>query len=141
MESPVSVLSNRVGQLRLKHLSVLEAIDTFGSLSGVAKHFSLTQPAITAMVQELEGAFQTALVDRGRNGARLTAAGEMALIKLRLVFNTLAGMEKELAGAPEQRHLRVGILSNAMLELVPSAVAKMFSQGLNVTFRFHELSV
>lgn len=138
---PYSRLSNRLLQLRVRHLTLLERIDALGSLSAVAEQLSLTQPSVTGMLHELEAAFQTPLVERDRQGARLTAAGLSALTRLRLALNTLSGLEKDLAGPTDRRHLRIGVLSNAMLRLVPQAIAALHRQGMNITFEFRELSV
>jgi DNA-binding transcriptional LysR family regulator len=62
-----------------------------GSISGAAEALLVSQPAITARIQQLERDVGTALFTRGRHGSRLTEAGrallphaERALSALRL---------------------------------------------------------
>jgi len=136
-----AIISNRVSQLRIRHLALLEHIETLGSLSAVAEALSLTQPSITSMLQDLELAFQTTLVDRDRQGARLTATGKIALTRLRVALSSLSVLEKDLHGPTNRRHLRVGVLSNAMLQLVPRAIATLHERGFDITFEFLELTV
>lgn len=134
-------VSNRVSQLRIRHLALLEQIDKLGSLSAVADALSLTQPSVTSMLQDLELAFQTTLVDRDRQGARLTTTGQIALTRLRVALSTLSVLERDLQGPANRRHLRVGLLSNAMLQLVPRAMATLHEMGFDMTFEFLELTV
>lgn len=134
-------VSNRIGQLKVRQLGLLDLIHTLGSLSGVAQRLCVTQPAVTGMLQELEAAFETKLVERDRQGARLTPAGLEARARLRLVVNTLSGLETEMLRTPTKQHLRVGVLTNSMLELVPKAVAALRLQGLEVSFLFVESTV
>lgn len=134
-------ISNRFAQLRLRHLTLLDLIFEEGSLSKVAERLCVTQPAVTTMLQEMEAILGAQLVDRGRQGARLTAEGGAVRSRLRLPLNILNGLEADLGMAPKTHHLRVGVLTNAMLEIIPNAVAQLRSRGFEVTFQFVETTV
>ncbi len=134
-------VSSRLAQLRVRHMTLLNLIAEGGSLSKAAQALSLTQPAVTAMLQELESVLGVQLVERDRRGARLTAIGMATHVQLRQALNVLNGLESGLAMAPETHHLRVGVLTTAMLELVPDAVAKLRRDGPRTTFQFFENTV
>jgi molybdenum-dependent DNA-binding transcriptional regulator ModE len=55
-------------QLKLRDLHVLFAVAQFGSMAKAAAHFSVTQPAISQAIADLERAVGVRLVDRGPHG-------------------------------------------------------------------------
>jgi len=134
-------LSARLSQLRVRHMTLLDRVLECGSLSKVAQSLHMTQPAVTAMLQELEGALGMRLVERGRQGARLTQTGQAARLRLRQVLNALHGLESAAGMASATHHLRVAVLTGAMLKLVPDAIARLHNSGPGMTFQFFEDSV
>src|SRR5262245_11150654 len=70
----------RVGRhLRLRDLHVLLAVAQFGSMAKAAAHLSVTQPAISQAVADLEAVAGVRLVDRGPRGVVPTIYGEALL--------------------------------------------------------------
>jgi DNA-binding transcriptional LysR family regulator len=70
----------RVGrQLRLRDLHVLLAVVEFGSMAKAASHLSVTQPAISQAVADLEAVVGVRLVDRGPRGVSPTIFGQALL--------------------------------------------------------------
>jgi DNA-binding transcriptional LysR family regulator len=120
----MAALSPRVEQLRLRDLLLLEHIETEGSLRKVAQALHVTQPAITQALQGLERAFDVALVERGRRGVLLTAAGRAAVARLRTVHAEVAAA-CEAALAPQRMVLRIGSSPMAALDVVPRAVTRL----------------
>src|ERR1700704_1179156 len=67
----------RVGrQLRLRDLHVLQAVTQFGSMAKAAAHLSVTQPAISQSIADLEAIIGVQLLDRGPRGVMPTLYGE-----------------------------------------------------------------
>jgi len=62
----------------LRQLQFLLALRAEGSFVAAAEAVGVTQPTLSAGVKDLEAALGTVLVERGRNGAVLTPAGEEA---------------------------------------------------------------
>jgi molybdate transport repressor ModE-like protein len=116
--------------LRLRHLRLLELVERGGSLAAAARELHLSQPAVTKMLQELEAAFGTALVARGARGGSLTGAGQAALQRLRL---GLAQFDSAIAaarsGGAERPTLRLGILPQASVALLPQVVRHLVRNG------------
>ena len=70
----------RIGrQLKLRDLHVLIAVVQHGSMAKAASHLSVTQPAISQAIADLERAVGVQLVDRGPRGVELTTYGEKLL--------------------------------------------------------------
>lgn len=67
------------GRIKLRHLQCLLAVAQHGSLQRAAEALSITQPAVSKTVAELESLLGVRLFERGRNGARPTAQAELFL--------------------------------------------------------------
>lgn len=108
-------------RLRLRHLRLLDLIEEHKSLRAVAEQLSLTQPAVSQMVKDLEFAFGARLVDRSVRGVELTGLGRLALQRARsglAAFHTLAAELDE--GMPPTLH--VGTNPAMMFTMLPAAL-------------------
>jgi DNA-binding transcriptional LysR family regulator len=113
--------------LRVRELVLLELINDCGSLRGAAEALHVTQPAITQALRALEHAFDAVLVRRGTRGenrTQLTAAGLVALQRLRVVGEELR-MARQAAthGHGERQELRLGTLPFVAMDWLPGALA------------------
>ena len=120
-------------RLRLRHLRLLELINEHRSLRAVAEQLSLTQPAVSQMVKDLEFAFGALLVDRSVRGVELTQVGRLALQRARsglAAFHTLAAELDE--GLPPTLH--IGTNPAMMFHMMPLALRKARSSGQDVRY-------
>ena len=67
----------------LRQLQYLKLLAHHGSFSRAAEAAHVTQPTLSAGIQELEKILGAAMVDRNRSGVILTAAGEEAKAGIR----------------------------------------------------------
>ena len=77
--------------LKLRHLQMLVALDQFRHLGRTAEFLSLTQPAVSKTLAEIESMFGLPLFERSTRGTEPTAAGASVVRFARLV---LAGYER-----------------------------------------------
>ncbi|GAB3626196.1 pca operon transcription factor PcaQ [Pandoraea terrae] len=63
----------------MRHLQCLLAVAQHGSLQRAAEALSITQPAVSKTIAELEELLGVRLFERGRNGARPTAQADLFL--------------------------------------------------------------
>lgn len=120
-------------RLRLRHLRLLELIQEHRSLRAVAEQLSLTQPAVSQMLKDLEFAFGVTLVDRSVRGVELTRVGGLALQRARsglAAFQTLAD-ELDEGLAPV---VRVGTNPAMMFNIIPSALCAADNGGIPVRY-------
>jgi DNA-binding transcriptional LysR family regulator len=136
-----SPLPPQVQQLRVKHLILLQQIAVYGSLRRVAEHLHVTQPAITAMLKDLESAFGADLVQRDRRGAVLTERGHATRRRLESVINELQAFRLADALSSSGRLLRVGVLPVAMIGLASAAIAALQPADAGLTVRLVEQTV
>jgi DNA-binding transcriptional LysR family regulator len=76
-------------QLKLRDLHVLFAVAQLGSMAKAAAYFSVTQPAISQAIADLEHAVGVRLVDRGPHGVVPTVYGEKLLKRGTEAFDAL----------------------------------------------------
>ncbi len=115
-----------VGHLKLRHLQLLSLLDEEGSITRAASALHLTQPAVSAMLRELESRFGMPLVQRSRLGVSLTPAARGALRRFRIALAEIEASREEamLADRQARARIRVGALTVAMLELLPESIAR-----------------
>jgi DNA-binding transcriptional LysR family regulator len=130
-------------RLRLRHLQLLTLLDETGSVRGAAQGLSLSQPAVSKMLSEVESAFGLRLFDRGRRGVQANAHGRAAIYRARVALNELKGAAQDMQSMQGGGALlRLGTLS--ITEIVPAAVLQLLARlpGSHVLIRegqAHEL--
>jgi LysR family transcriptional regulator, regulator for bpeEF and oprC len=87
---------------KLRALEYFVAAAEAGSLSGAARHFEVSIPAVAKMVTALEKRLGTQLFDRGVHGLALTADGERYLESCRPLLEELAAVDEAMGSAAER---------------------------------------
>jgi DNA-binding transcriptional LysR family regulator len=131
---------SRLDHLRVKHLRLIELVAKTGSLTAAANQLSLTQPAVTGMAHDLEAAFNATLFERTTRGARLTAAGHMALERLRHSLASLDAAVTASNSSVVEPLIRIGVLPVTSISLVPTVVRELQEQGNLPRMSFHQAS-
>ncbi|KAF1310693.1 LysR family transcriptional regulator [Pseudomonas sp. SG-MS2] len=119
-------LSSRglVNRLRYKHLLMLVTLGNSQNLHRAAEALSMSQPATTRMLQEIEEAFGCALFERKARGMQPTALGKELLRYARAALNGLDRCAAELAErqAGGYGFLAIGAILSALPDLVIDAI-------------------
>ncbi len=84
--------------MHLTHLRYVQAIAKHGSLSAAARALGVTQPTLTGAVKTIEAELATMVMHRGRDGVRLTAAGEALVRHAGEVLAAVERMQQEIKG-------------------------------------------
>lgn len=87
--------------LNLYKLEIFNAVAIEGSFSQAAGRMSLTQPAISQHMRDLENSLQVDIFERGPRGVKLTPAGEILLDYTRCILRLVS----EAEGAVQQFEL------------------------------------
>jgi LysR family pca operon transcriptional activator len=113
-------------RIRLRHIQCFVAVAQESSLGRAAARLSLTQPAISKTLLELEELAGARLFDRGRQGARLTPEGSVFLHHALLVQDALQSAAAAFgpAGAPRTRAIRIAALPTVAPHSLPGVIAK-----------------
>jgi LysR family transcriptional regulator, hydrogen peroxide-inducible genes activator len=115
-----------MSQPTLRQLSFLLAIAKHGSFIGAAEQSLVTQPSLSAAIKELEAILGARLVERGRGGATLTPAGEIAANRARVILDAVEELGEAVQGAAEPLTgpFRLGVIPTIAPFLLPSLLPK-----------------
>ncbi|MTH45973.1 LysR substrate-binding domain-containing protein [Intestinirhabdus alba] len=129
-----SLFSQRI---RLRHLHTFVAVAQQGTLGRAAETLSLSQPALSKTLNELEQLTGTRLFERGRLGAQLTPSGEQFLIHAVKVLDALntAGLALNRRAGLDSAVVRIGALPTAALGILPTAIGLFHQQQKEVTLQ------
>lgn len=114
-------------RIKLRHLTCFIETLRAGSLKGAADRLSLTQPAVSKTLKELEEILDAPLMTRSRAGIRLTEAGEVfshfAEMSLSALDHGLDGLSA-LSEQSGRANLAIAALPSVAAGLLPRAVAE-----------------
>src|ERR1700682_4319965 len=122
--------SDRIGRrIKLRDLHILMAIADTGSMAKAAAKLRISHPAVSKAISDIEGTLGVRLLDRGSQGAELTAYGE---VLLRCGINVFDEMQQGLRSLahlsdPNSGEVRLGCTEIIVHSLAPTIVRR-FSQ-------------
>ena len=118
-------------RVKFRHLQCFLAVAQFGSVQRAAESLSITQPAVSKTVAELEAILGVKLFERGRHGAVPTREGQLfmphasaCVSALRQGVDLLARAEGAAAAT-----LEIGILPTVAAALVPPVLKRFAALG------------
>ena len=120
-----SVLLTRLqAKARLRHLQVLVKLGELRSLKRCAEALSLSQPAVTQLLADLERLVELPLFERHSRGVRITPAGNELLPLARRMLDALAEGSEVLTAMKRQGEgvVRVAAITGAISGLLVRAV-------------------
>src|SRR5579864_13023 len=108
----------------LRQLQYLKLLAEHRSFSRAAEAAHVTQPTLSAGVQELERILGAPVVDRGRAGVILTAAGEEAVARAEIILAQAEDLVQAARGAgqPLAGRFRLGVIPTIAPFLLPKAL-------------------
>jgi DNA-binding transcriptional LysR family regulator len=114
-------------KLEPRQLTHLAAIAACGSFSRAAERLSVSQPALSASIAQLERTVGGRVLDRGRHGARLTELGHILARHSQAVDSQLsmAAEEIRLRKSGGYGPLVIGVTPVTAASLVPEALGRL----------------
>ncbi len=97
--------------MELRQLVYFEAVARLGGFSRAAEQLRIAQPAVSAQIRRLERELGTTLFERTTRRVGLTHAGELLLVRARVVLAELDGARSDLGelAAVLRGQLRLGV--------------------------------
>ena len=125
--------------LTLKQLRYFEALAQHGHFGRAAEACSISQPALSMQIREMEAVLGSDLFERGPRQVRLTGFGEETLLRAREILRgveELADMARAARGNLSGR-LRIGVIPTIAPYLLPAIIARLTeaNPGLDVHLR------
>lgn len=114
----------------VRQLQYLKLLAEHGSFSRAADAAHVTQPTLSAGVQELEKILGAAVVDRARSGVILTPVGEEAVRRAKDILARTEDLVQSAksAGQPLSGRFRLGVIPTIAPFLLPRALPILRSQ-------------
>jgi len=108
----------------LRQLQYLKLLAEHGAFGRAAEAAHVTQPTLSAGIQELERCLGAPVVDRARSGIILTAVGEEALRRATVILNEAEELVEAAknAGQPLTGRFRLGVIPTIAPFLLPRAL-------------------
>lgn len=128
MPPPILDWEDRLGRrLRLRDLHILGAVVKWGSMAQAAKRLSMSQPAVSQAIAQLEEALRVRLLDRSPGGVEPTIYADALLKRGLVVFDELKQGVRDIefladAGAGE---VRVGCPEFLAAGLLPAIIDRL----------------
>ena len=124
---------------KLRHMEVFRAVMLTGSISAAAKLLYVSQPAVSKLIQYIEGRLSYPLFERINNRLVPTAEAQVLFREVERVYQAaLEVNECALAlGAGGQRKLRISCSASLSTVVIPIALAqlKRESPSLNIEWQ------
>ncbi|WP_336749245.1 LysR substrate-binding domain-containing protein [Pantoea vagans] len=124
-------------RIRLRHLHTFVAVAQQGTLGRAAETLSLSQPALSKTLNELEELTGVRLFERGRLGAQLTTMGEQFLTHAVRVLDALNHAGQSFNEQPGDAPLiiRLGALTTAAMGMLPRILDRFHQLQPNTTIQ------
>lgn len=130
--------SRLAARLRFRHLQLLLALGDAGSLRAAAQRVSLTQPAVSKALGEIESAFGAQLFERTARGLTPTDRGLAALRGAQLLLTQLQHVEQEVVAVRPGVRLRVGAPPFVAHGYLPPVLARLAASTPELQIALHE---
>lgn len=123
-------------KLKLRHLSVLQAVIEQGSMAKAAEWLAISQPVVSKAIADLEHTLGFQLLERGRRGVEPTIYGRRLLERSRSVFDELRSTVDELGSLadPATGEVRVGSTEAMASSLLPMIIDLMARRYPRIVF-------
>ena len=123
--------SASLSHLKFRHLLLVDFLVVHGTLHKAARLLSISQPAATGMLNDLEQLLGLQLFTRSRQGMTPTAATWALLDKLRALINEFSDLTATLERVAQGRDtvLRLGVVPQAFVTCMPRAIDRFRAAG------------
>jgi LysR family transcriptional regulator, regulator for genes of the gallate degradation pathway len=117
---------------QLMHLSI---IADHGSFSRAAAAVNMSQPALSSSIAQLERTIGARVLERGRQGAKLTEIGSVLVRHARALQSQLAHAAEEanLKKLGGDGPLKIGVTPVTAANLVPQALGRLHGENPNIS--------
>lgn len=124
-----------LGRIRLRHLQCFLAVAQLGNLRRAAEALSITQPAVTKTLNELESLLGQQLFVRGRMGATLTDEAQAFMRHANDSVNALGLAVDSVLRQPDAAPLRIGVLPTVAPSFMPGVLQAFALRWPRLTVR------
>lgn len=126
-------------RLTLKQFRYFEALARHGHFRHAAESCSISQPALSMQIKELEDSLGAALFERSARQVRITGFGEQFALRVREILRSVDELE-DLARATRDRlagRIRIGVIPTIAPYLLPAIIGNLTREfpGIDIHVR------
>lgn len=134
------IVDRALSRLKLRQLRLLIAVGSHGNIQNAARELSISQPAATKMIQDLELDFEVTLFNRTNRGVIPTVFGDTLIRHGKLIFAQVSNAAQELDDLSDGNSGRVvvGTLLAASSGLLPAAINTLLTARPKVAIKIME---
>ncbi len=134
------IVERALTRLKLRQLRLLVAVDAHKSIQRAAHELSISQPAASKLIKDLEEDFGVELFERTNRGVVVTVYGEALVRHGQLILAQLLHAAQELDDLSEGSSGRVvvGTLLAASAMLLPRTITSVAAKRPNLTIKLVE---
>ena len=127
-------------RLRFRHLELFRNVCELQSLRKAAEASSMTQPAATKLIQELEDMFGMRLFQRDRKGMRSTQYGDIVRRHIDVVMADVSNLHADLKlfASGGTGLIRLGIIPSLSAALLATSINKLLAAHPRASFQLKE---
>jgi len=127
-------------QPTLRQLEYLVAVADRGSFHAAARACHVSQPGLSAQIQQLEAQLELQLFERNRRRVLLTLGGEEIVRRAREVLASVGQLVEaaRVASAPMTGRLRLGVIPTIAPYLLPRVLPRVRARYPDLHFELHE---
>ncbi len=126
-------------RIKFRHLDAFSGIARAGSFKKAATELSLSQPAISKALKELEDILGVTLMERDRSGIKLTQKGEVFLQFAEQSTAALRhGFRSVRSSSDADEHLSIGVLPSVASGLLPDAISSFLDGNPDTLLEVYE---
>ncbi len=115
--------------MRTEQLEYVAAVARIGSFRRAAEELHISQPALSATVRNLERELGVTILERGRQGARVSQAGQELLPHISAVIDAADDLRRVANGQHKSsRMVRVGTVNAGTVPLLTPTIAEFRRQ-------------
>ncbi len=134
-----------LARLRFRHLQLISEVERTGSLTRAADALSLTQPALSKALKEIEDILGFEIYHRGARGLQKTPQGLVLAQGINVLLQQLQHIHEEAGAADTDPDiagiLRLGSSAFIAVGLLPPIIARLTSQTPQISVRISEDNV
>lgn len=129
-----------MAELTLKQLRYFDALARNGHFGRAAEICSISQPAMSVQIKEMEQTLGVALFERSARKVRLTHAGEDLIERTRTILSAVDELKDVARSASGQAltRLRLGVIPTIAPYLLPSCIDALTQQNPGIDLHVRE---
>ncbi|HSV82773.1 MAG TPA: LysR substrate-binding domain-containing protein [Ramlibacter sp.] len=112
----------------IRELKTFVAVAQAGTFAAAGHRIGLTQAAVSAQMQRLEGELGFSLFDRTGRSARLNAMGHQTLERAQALISLYDGLGSRRVGRSMQVVVNIGAIASVQRSALPEALARFHKQ-------------